>query len=67
MYNVLNDDGEILNDTPIKTKKKAKEFILWNYKCLIRDGFLQDYYGDIDPFEEYFNQCLIVKLNRKGN
>ena len=58
MYNVINDDGDILNDEPIKTKKKAKEFIIWNYRCLIRDGFLEDY-----TFKEYFNECLIVKIN----
>ena len=61
MYNVLNDDGNILNDKPVKTKKEAKEFIIWNYRCLVRDGFLQDYDGNIDTLEDYFNECFIVK------
>ena len=61
MYNVLNDDENILNDRPIKTKKLAKQFIDYNYRCLIRDGFLEDY-----TFKEYFNECLIVKINMKG-
>ena len=48
MYNVLNDDGNILNNKPIKTKKLAKQFIDYNYRCLTRDGFLEDY-----TFKEY--------------
>ena len=64
MYNVLNDDGNILNDKPVKTKKEAKEFIIWNYRCLVRDGFLQDYDGNIDTLKDYFNECFIVRRNK---
>ena len=67
MYNVLDEDGELLNKKPIKTKKDAKEFIVWNYKCLVRDGFLQDYDGNIDTLEDYSNECLIVKINNNNN
>ena len=56
MYNVLDTDGEPLNEEPIKTKKDAKEFIIWNYRCLVRDGFLEDY-----TLKEYQNECLIEK------
>ena len=61
MYNILNDDGDILNNKPIKTKKSAKQFIDYNYRCLVRDGFLEDY-----TFKEYFNECLIEKINNNN-
>ena len=66
MYNVLDDDGELLNKEPNKTKKDAKEFIVWNYRCLVRDGFLQDYDGNIDTLEDYSNECSIVKINNNN-
>lgn len=56
MYRVLDDDGIKVSDNSFKTKKEAKEFITWHYRCLVRDGFLED-----TTLAEYHKEILIEK------
>ena len=61
MYRVLDDDGIQISNNTFKTKKQAKEFITWNFSCLARDGFLEDY-----TLKEYHNECYIEKFNNNN-
>lgn len=42
-YKIINDEGEQYTHNTFKTKKDAKEFLKYNYNCLKRDDFLDDY------------------------
>ena len=56
MYKVIDDDGEFLSHNSFKTKKDAKEFIVWYFMCLKRDGFL---FGQ--TLKEFQKECFIKK------
>ena len=58
MYKVINDDGILLSDELYKTKRDAKEFIIWHFRCLKRDGFLE-----IDTLKDFMERdCYIEKV-----
>jgi hypothetical protein len=59
MYKVINDDGILLSDELYKTKRDAKEFIIWHFRCLKRDGFLEG-----DTFNDFKKECYIIKKHR---
>lgn len=56
MYKVIDDDGVLLSNNTFKTKKDAKEFIIWHFRCLKRDGFLEGY-----TLRDFQKECLIEK------
>lgn len=59
MYKVINDDGILLSDELYKTKRDAKEFIIWHFRCLKRDGFLE-----IDTLKDFMERdCFIEKVD----
>jgi len=60
MYQIIDDNNELLINSFFKTKREAKEAIKWNFSCLKRDGFLNDY-----TFKEYFQECCIEKRKEK--
>jgi len=58
MYKVINDDGILLSDELYKTKRDAKEFIIWHFRCLKRDGFLE-----IDTLKDFMERdCYIEEV-----
>jgi hypothetical protein len=58
MYKVINDDGDILSDQFYKTKRDAKEFVIWHFRCLKRDGFLEG-----DTLKDFMERdCYIEKV-----
>ena len=41
-----------------KTKRDAKEFIIWHFRCLKRDGFLE-----VDTLKDFMERdCYIEKV-----
>ena len=59
-YKIINDEGEQYTDNTFKYKREAIEFLKYNYNCLKRDGFLEDY-----NLKEFFNDYYIEVIKWK--
>lgn len=64
MYNILNDNGNIINDKPIKTKKLAKEFLKEIYLNEHVPFFELGVRGKLDgfPFKDFLEDHSLVKI-----
>ena len=66
MYNVININGNVLNDKPIKTKKLAIGFLKEKYLEDHVPFFELDCHGKSDgfSFKEFLNDFTIIKKEK---